>query len=182
MTKEQRPTKEETINFSSGVFIGDRGNHQVNYVTKEAQKALKELKKDLADFGEGLLDDDVDCEGFDIYSSAMELVNALEENKDPLVNQTIQETPVSSIVDHTIYSPQNLFTTMEEQKEDWQEPTKIGLEEYLQKEKYKSQTVKDEIFWFQLGHITYNIPYKELDKYADIKGQEQIKKQKADDV
>jgi len=72
-----------------------------NFTTDKVQEALKELKKDLADFGEGLLDDDVDGEGFDIYSSAMELVNTLEKNKKLLAYSNQQETPVSSIPEPT---------------------------------------------------------------------------------
>jgi len=69
----QEPTKEPVVKKS--------------FTTDKVQEALKELKKDLADFGEGLLDDDVDGEGFDIYSSAMELVNALEEQKEEMMER-----------------------------------------------------------------------------------------------
>jgi hypothetical protein len=82
--------EEQEINFSAGgIFLADRGSHQVNFVTKEVQEAKEKLKELTQSFNRNPFtkEDGYFMKGVDsdrLLSLSWDIINALEEQKAKL--------------------------------------------------------------------------------------------------
>ena len=91
--------EEQEINFSAGgIFLADRGSHQVNFVTKEVQEAKEKLKELTQSFNRNPFtkEDGYFMKGVDsdrLLSLSWDIINALEEQKEDAILDRVFAKP-----------------------------------------------------------------------------------------